>query len=665
MKKTVKDFTLDEKILLLVGKDEWHTEDLNGKLPKLKMSDGPNGLRCVIKKNNELGAMGTSSNVTAPATAMPNVSSLANTWDKELCYLAGSTIADDCIDYDVDVLLAPGVNIKRTPAGGRNFEYFSEDPLLAGELSKSYVEGVQDKGVLATVKHFCLNNREYDRVSQSSEIDERTMREIYLPAFEKALEANPAAIMCAYNPINGVFTAENKVILNDILREEMGFDGLIMSDWCAVKNMWRSIKATLDLEMPLRYKAWDEIKYGLEKGYITEEDIDERAQKVIDFIYKTQNDKKKTTFTKEERHENAVKIARESMVLLKNDGALPITSGKVAVAGRPSLGGGGSAFVKTDYVQKPLEELINEKSNGSVVASASSMGIVVHYPLCTTKLKSFYELSYKSDYAVLVMSTGMIIEGEGFDRESIKLTEKQEEIILTTAKYCKNVIVVLNSGSPIDVSNWADSVSAIVQGGFAGEGFNEALADILLGNFSPCAKLSETYPLAFEDCPAKYSGDGFVDRYCDGVYVGYRYYDTFGVPVAYPFGHGLSYAEFEYSDLKVTGKETALKVSFTVKNVSDIDANEVCQVYVKDVFASVSRPEKELKGFKKVFLKAGEEKRVEIELDDRALAFYSPILKKWHIENGDFEILVGSSSQDIRLVENLKVELDELEQYSY
>ena len=629
------------------------------------MSDGPNGLRCVIKKNNELGAMGTSTNVTAPATAMPNVSSLANTWDKELCYLAGSTIADDCIDYDIDVLLAPGVNIKRTPAGGRNFEYFSEDPLLAGELSKSYVEGVQDKGVLATVKHFCLNNREYDRVSQSSEIDERTLREIYLPAFKKALEAKPAAIMCAYNPINGVFTAENKAILNDILREEMGFDGLIMSDWCAVKNMWRSIKATLDLEMPLRYKAWDEIRYGLEKGYITEADIDARVEKVLDFIYKTQNDKKKTTFTKSERHENAVKIARESMVLLKNDGALPITSGKVAVAGMASLGGGGSAFVKTDYVQKPIHELINEIGNGKVTASVSRMGVVVHYPDCTTNIKQFYELSYNSDYAVLIMGTGQIIEGEGFDRESIKLTEKQEEIILGTAKYCKNVIVVLNSGSPIDVSNWADSVSAIVQGGFAGEAFNEAIVDILLGKFSPCAKLAETYPLSYEDCPASYSGDGFVDRYSDGVYVGYRYYDSFGVPVAYPFGHGLSYANFEYKNLKVEGKGTDYKVSFTIKNTSSVDAHEVCQLYVKDVFASVSRPEKELKGFKKVYLKAGEEKTVEITLDESAFAFYSTIYKKWHVENGDFEILVGSSSKDIRLAEKLKIELCELEQYSY
>jgi beta-glucosidase len=659
MKYDISNFTLEEKISLLCGKDNWRLETANGKVKEVFLSDGPSGLRKRVADVN------SNQIKTIPATAMPTLSTIANTWSEEMAKLDGSTIADDCIENDADVLLAPGVNIKRTPLNGRNFEYFSEDPLLSGVLGKAFIEGVQEKGIGTSLKHFLANNRELDRCFQTSEVDERTLREIYLPAFKKALEAKPAAIMCAYNPINGVFTAENKAILNDILREEMGFDGLIMSDWCAVKNMWRSIKATLDLEMPLRYKAWDEIRYGLEKGYITEADIDARAQKVIDFIYKTQNDKKKTTFTKSERHENAVKIARESMVLLKNDGALPITSGKVAVAGMACLGGGGSAFVKTDYVQKPIHELINEIGNGKVTASVSRMGVVVHYPDCTTNIKQFYELSYNSDYAVLIMGTGQIIEGEGFDRESIKLTEKQEEIILGTAKYCKNVIVVLNSGSPIDVSNWADSVSAIVQGGFAGEAFNEAIVDILLGKFSPCAKLAETYPLSLDDCPASYSGDGFVDRYSDGVYVGYRYYDSFDVDVAYPFGHGLSYANFEYKNLKVEGKGTDYKVSFTIKNTSSVDAHEVCQLYVKDVFASVSRPEKELKGFKKVYLKAGEEKTVEITLDESAFAFYSTIYKKWHVENGDFEILVGSSSKDIRLAEKLKIELCELEQYSY
>ncbi|MBQ3234767.1 MAG: glycoside hydrolase family 3 C-terminal domain-containing protein [Clostridia bacterium] len=652
MKFTAKDLTLDEKILLLVGKDGWSINDLNGKLPKVRMSDGPNGLRYISDVDNTV----------TNSTAMPNVSSLANTWNKELAYLMGETIADECVENGVEVLLAPGVNIKRTPVCGRNFEYFSEDPVLAGELAKSYVKGVQDKGVSATVKHFCLNNREYNRTSQSSEVDERTLREIYLPAFEKALEAKPWAMMCAYNPINGVYAAENRAILKDLLRGEMGYDGLMMSDWCAVRNSWRSIKATLDLEMPLRYKAYDELKYAIEKGYITEEEIDERVETILRFVYKVSETEKKVEFTKAERHANAVKIATESMVLLKNDGVLPIKSGKIAVGGSNALGGGGSAYVKTDYVEKPLEDLLNEKLEGKGVANSSAMRIQT---VESNRQSAFYKLAYDSDYAVIVVKTDGLIEGEGFDRETLKLTNTQLNVIKNTAKYCDKVIVVLSSGAPIDVSDFESDVCAIIQGGYAGECFNEALSDILTGKVSPSGKLAETYPLSLEDVPSLYEGDGFVDRYGEGVFVGYRYYDTFGVPVAYPFGHGLSYAEFIYSDLKVEkiGK-TDLKVAFKVKNASKIDAKEVCQLYVKDVFSMVSRPEKELKAFEKISLKAGEEKKVEFTLSYRDFAYYSVPLKRWYVEEGDFEIFVGSSSKDIRLKERVNVELDEEDKIS-
>ncbi len=653
MKITSKDLTIDEKIRLLVGKDGWSLNDLDGKLPSIRMSDGPNGLRYVKTDEN-----GNSS--IAYSTAMPNVSNLANTWDRELSYLMGKTIADECVEHGVDVLLAPGVNIKRMPTCGRNFEYFSEDPFLAGELSKNYVKGVQDKGVSATVKHFCLNNREYNRTSQSSEVDERTLREIYLPAFEKALEEKPWAVMCAYNPVNGIYAAENRPILKDLLREELGFDGLIMSDWCAVKSSWRSVKATLDVEMPLRYKAYDDLKQALENGLITEEEIDERVEKVLEFIYKLSGAEKKVEFSKNERHQNALEIARASMVLLKNDGTLPITSGKIVVGGSNALGGGGSAFVKTDYVEQPLEKLLTEKLNGNGVALLSDMRLQT---VESNRQSSFYKLCYDCDVAVIVVKTD--IEYEGYDRESIKLTNTQLNIIKNARKYVDKVVVVLSSGAPIDVSDFESDVSAIIQGGFAGECFNEALSDILTGKVSPCGKLAETYPVSIEDVPCLYEGDGFVDRYAEGVFVGYRYYDSYGVPVSYPFGHGLSYAEFSYDNLEITklGK-TDLKVAFTVKNVSNVDASEVCQLYVKDVFSMVSRPEKELKGFEKIFLKAGEERKVEITLDKKAFAYYSVNLKDWYVEDGTFEIMVGSSSKDIRLKGAIEITLDESEQYS-
>ncbi|MBO7215346.1 MAG: glycoside hydrolase family 3 protein, partial [Clostridia bacterium] len=567
MKITLKDLTLDEKIFLLVGKDGWRVNDLNGKLPKVRMSDGPNGLRYVkTKDDNGNVGVGLYDEGIENCTAMPNVSSLANTWNKDLAYLMGETIADDCVERDVDILLAPGVNIKRTPLCGRNFEYFSEDPHLAGELSKKYIEGLQDKGVGATLKHFCVNNREYNRPTQSSEVDERTLHEIYLPAFEKALEAKPWAVMSSYNPINGVYAAENRAILKDLLRDELGFDGLIMSDWWSVPNSWRAIKATLDLEMPLRNSAFGQIKYGLEKGYITEADIDERVEKVLALIRKVANATKKVSYTKAERHENALKIARESVVLLKNDGVLPIKSGKVAVGGSGAMGGGGSAYVKTDYVQPPLAELITANLNGNGEAKSTAMFVDT---IESNRQSLFYNLCYNSDYAVIVVKTDRNVEVEGFDRETLSLTRTQIDIIKNATKYCEKVVVVLSSGAPVDVSEFESDVSAILQGGFAGECFNEAVADIITGKVSPSGKLAETYPLSLEDVPCGFRGDGFVDMYNDGVFVGYRYYDSYGVPVAYPFGHGLSYAEFVYSDLELIKMgETDLKVKFKVKNTS-------------------------------------------------------------------------------------------------
>lgn len=661
MKNDLKNLTLDEKIELLMGKNTWETYDADGKLDTAFLADGPSGLRM-----NDVSK--PLPYPTFPATSMPTLSCLANSWDTELARLDGATIADDCIERGADVLLAPGVNIKRTPLCGRNFEYFSEDPLLAGELAKAFIEGVQSKGIGTSLKHFAANNREYNRHSQSSEVDERTLREIYLPAFEKALEAKPWTVMCSYNRINGIWASENKWLLKEILRGEFGFDGLIVSDWGATHNAWRTLKASLDLTMPTRKENRAELRGALEAGIITEAEIDERAEKVLELVRKARAAEKEVTTTKEDRHKIAVKLAQESLVLLKNeDDILPLKSDKILVDGlyrnAAVMGGGGSSFVVSDYKQRPLGDELRDRIKGAEVFSTKAVldsAESVIYP------EKIYEAAYSADTVILCMGTDRRIESEGRDRAEIRLPRTQEDIIMRTAEANKNLIVVLEAGSAIDVSPWIDKVKAVLFAGFSGEGGNEAIADVLTGRVCPSGKLSETFPLSLEDTPTKNSfGNGSYERYEEGVFVGYRYYDAKALDVAFPFGHGLSYAEFEYSDLETnkTG-DTDFEVSFTVKNLSDIDAKEICQLYVRDPFSYVSRPDKELRGFAKIELKAGESKRVTLSLNKRAFAYYSVPMKCWHVENGDFEILVGSSSRDVRLKKRIKIDLPEPEQYT-
>ena len=657
MKYDLKQFTLEEKLNLLTGKNFWQTDSANGKLPELFLSDGPHGVR--KRANGE----------TLAATAMPSLSALANSWDPELAYASGETIADECIALEADVLLAPGVNIKRTPLCGRNFEYFSEDPLLAGTLAKAYIEGVQSKGVGACLKHFAVNNRESRRTVQSSELDERTFREIYSPAFEIALQAEPWTVMCSYNLVNGVWASENEKLLRGVLRDEFGFNGLIVSDWRAVNHSARAVKASLDLRMPFDAHAYNELKQGLDEGWITEAEIDARVEKLLELVEKRVNaeKKRKSVYTKEQNHETAVRLARECVVLLKNDdGILPIRKGNVAVGsifaltdlpGRgdfsivPAIGGGGSALVRTDYKPRPLHQELAERYIGVSDAPNFQHSYFV------------FGEAYASDTVVLCVG---LSEREGYDLDTIRLSREQEELILNTAKYNENVVVVVYAGSAVDMSAWIDKVKAVVFAGFLGEGAQEAVADILSGKANPCGKLSETFPLCIEDTPTVYTqGNGSVERYTEGLLVGYRWYDTKEKDVLFPFGHGLSYSEFEYSNLQIEKKsETDYEISFNVKNVSGVDGKEISQLYVRDVLSTVERPQKELKGFAKTALKAGESKRVCISLNARSFAYYSTVLDKWHVENGTFEIYVGASSRDIRLAGKIEINLPQKEQYS-
>lgn len=652
----IKNLTLEEKLKLLCGTDAWHTSNANGKLPVLHLSDGPHGLRKIDKDGK-----------TVKATAMPNISTIANSWSKEMARLDGETIADECLENDVDVLLAPGVNIKRHPQCGRNFEYFSEDPFLAGELAKEYIEGVQSKGVGTSLKHYLANNCETDRHHVNCEIDERTLREIYLPAFEKAVKAKPYTVMCSYNVLNGVQVSENKKYLKNYLRDDFGFDGLIVSDWGAYRSAYKSIKATLDLVMPYSNRHYENALRALEKGLITMEEIDFCVQNVLNLIEKCQH-KKTSTTTKKERHDIAVKIAEEGIVLAKNNGVLPLSQGKIAVCGGYSevteIGGGGSSRVQTDYVMTPLPELLQKELGDSakinyVRASFNPNGF-------TSRVLSVYEQAYDADVTILSIGNEQAFEREDFDRQSMRLREAQESVIINTAKYAKKLVVILYSGSPIDVSAWIDKVDALICPGYAGEGVFEALSKILTGKVSPSGKFAETHPICAEDVPARIFDCTPAMRYHDGIYVGYRYYDTFGVPVAFPFGHGLSYATFEYSNLKINKLgETDYEVSYDITNVSNIDAKEVSQVYVKDVISIASRPEKELKGFSKDLIKAGETKTITVKLDFRSFAFWNVALDKWFVENGAFEILIGSSSSDIRLIGKINIKQDEDTQPSH
>ena len=645
MKISINSLTSEEKLKLLTGKNCWENEDFNGKLPSVFLSDGPSGLR---KHQADYSETDT--------TAYPTLSSIANSWSKTAAYEDGAAIADDCIEFGADVLLAPGVNIKRTPLCGRNFEYFSEDPYLAGTLAHEYIKGVQDKGIGTSLKHFAGNNREVYRLNQNSEIDNRSLHEIYLKAFQIALEAKPWTVMCSYNLLNGVYASENKKLLTDILRGEFKYDGALISDWSAVKHRARALKAGCDLEMPHTDYAYENLKKAYELRYITDEEINRSVQRILDLIEKSENakEKRKITLSKSERHNKAASLAEECFVLLKNeDNLLPIKKDAKALdffrtTDNVFIGGGGSSDVKTKFKIKSLCEALKDK-------------------LPKTKFNDFYFTSdrdFYGDYQFVCVGNEKSVESEGFDRVSLRLSDVSENLILNTAKNNPNTVVVLYTGGAVDMTPWIDKVKAVIQAGFSGEGVNEALAKVITGEISPSGKLSETYPLHIEDTPTGTNiGDGLSETYREGIYVGYRYYEKYNIQTLFPFGYGLSYAAFIYSDLKINKiSELNYKISYRITNVSETDAKEVSQIYIRDNLCSSSRPEKELKGFDKTLIKAGETKLITVNLDKDAFAYYNESLNDWYVENGRFTVLVGSSSDNIRLKGFIDIELPEYTQ---
>lgn len=651
----LKDFTVDEKIRLLAGKDFWHTEDFGGRIYCVSVADGPVGLRKVFKNSDDIGAK----QYDKPSVAYPSTQVLSQTWEPTLAYETGACIADDCIENDVDVLLAPGLNIKRDPLCGRNFEYVSEDPHLSGVFGREYVRGLQDKHVGTTLKHFCANNRELARLFMSSEVDERTLREIYLEPFRIACEAKPFAVMCAYNLVNGVRMSEHKKLYT-VLREEFGFgDRLIMSDWGAVTDHTASVKAGLDLEMPYSEHGYRRLLEDFEAGKITEEEIDICARRVLDFIELCENESKmrKVESTEKERLDAAQRVAERGIVLLKNEGVLPLRAGaEISITGKGAdrylAGAGSSGVTPIGGEPKPLYRALGEiLGEGAVHLSA--------WPGWEDNAPAAVRNAYGRDAAIVCVET---IDREGFDRESMRLPHAYEQLILDTARKNQNTVVLLYCGAPIDMSAWIDEVAAVLWVGYPGQRGAEAIASILTGRVCPSGKLTESFPMTDEDAPARQCyNDLSFSEYSDGIFVGYRYFDRMqalgradDARVRFPFGFGLSYTSFAYSDLTVTPTDAGAEVSFTIRNTGECAGAEIAEVYVREANPTVLRPEKELFGFAKVDLAPGEEKRVSVSLDRRAFSFFSTAEDAFKTNGGAFEILVGASCEDIRLTASIK-----------
>lgn len=643
MKYDLSKFTIEEKCRLLAGKDTWHTDDLDGKVYKVKVSDGPVGLR-----TPELSAGWGGK--TIPATAFPSSQVLSQTWDPTLAYRTGEIFADECIERNVDVLLAPGVNVKRLPECGRNFEYVSEDPLVSGIFGREFIKGVQDHHVGTSLKHYCANNQEYSRHTQSSEVDERTLREIYTRNFKIALEAKPWTVMSSYNKVNGVKVSQHKK-LNDMLRSELGFDGLIMSDWDAVVDHVASVKSGLDLEMPYNKKHYEDLVAAVERGEVTEAELDARCERVLWLCEKCESEKKlqKIESTVEERLAAAEQVAEEGFVLLKNNGLLPLKNGaSVAVTGDAATkniaGGGSSRVVLRGDVAKLDEELKANMPDSNVVYTEAYRG----------GLSRAVVASYGKDAAIVCVHK---IDSEGEDRFGIRLDTWQENFILEIARKNPNTIVVLYCGSVIDMSAWVDKVAAIISVGYPGERGNAALAKILSGKVNPSGKTTETYPLTAEDCLAMSCiRTQEHSIYSDGLLVGYRWYDTAKymgkeneAKVLYPFGFGLSYSTFEYSGLNITVGDDNIIVEFDVTNTSDIAGAECAQIYFREPLAPVFRPYKELCGFEKKYIEAGKTEHYTVTVPKEYLAYYSVACDSWVLDRGNYEIIVGASCEDIKL----------------
>ncbi|MCQ2472165.1 MAG: glycoside hydrolase family 3 C-terminal domain-containing protein [Clostridia bacterium] len=659
----ISKLTLEDKAKLCSGADFWHLKEVERLgLKPIMVCDGPHGLRKQNAENEKIG-IGNS----YPATCFPTAVTTACSWDRELLFRMGEALGEECIQEEVAVILGPGVNMKRSPLCGRNFEYFSEDPILAGEMGAAFINGVQSKGIGTALKHFAANSQEMNRMTGNSIVDERALREIYLTAFEIAVKkAQPAMVMNAYNQLNGTFCSENAKLQNDILRGEWGFDGAVVSDWGAVNNRVDGIKAGNDLEMPYSGGYNDKkIIDAVKSGELDEAVVDRTADRLIDIIIKAGKVQKKRYYVNE-HNRLAKEVALNSIVLLKNDeNILPITdnSKSIAVIGEmakePRYQGAGSSLVNPTKMCSAFDALTDAGLN---IKYAKGYNKKTGKKKDESLIENAVEVAKDSDIVLLFIGLTEEYESEGFDRKHMKLPDAHVELIEKIYSVNRNIVVVLSGGSPVEMS-WYSRVKGIVNTYLAGQAGALALADIITGKANPCGKLAETFPRKCRDNPTygNYADEKCKDSiYKESIFIGYRYYDKAQKKVRFPFGFGLSYTTFEYSKLKVSkkkfGKDTNVTVTFTVKNTGDVAGNEIAQVYVGKGDTAIFRAPKELKGFEKIHLEPKEKKTVTIELCNRAFSFYNTATSDWCVENGEYEIMVGSSSRDILLTAKVTAE---------
>lgn len=679
VKKLVNELTLEEKASLCSGADFWHTKAIDRlNIPAAMVSDGPHGIR---KQESLADHMGVAESIKA--IGFPTASAMACSFDRDLLHKVGDALGEECVAEDLAVLLGPGINMKRSPICGRNFEYYSEDPVVAGELGAAFVNGVQEHGVGTSLKHFAANNQEWRRMSISAEIDERTLREIYLAAFETVVKkAQPWTIMCSYNRINGVYSCENDWLLNKVLRDEWGFEGLVMTDWGAMDERVPSLKAGLDLEMPDCHGETDKlIVKAVQSGELEESVLDTAVERILTMVDKYLTARKgidpasmvhplpssvERGYDVAAHHALARTTAEQSAVLLKNEDILPLQKDKkIAFIGEfakvPRIQGGGSSHINNTWIESALD------AAGDSVSYAQGFHIDEE-TTDETLLQEAITLAKESDVAVIFAGLPDSFESEGFDRTHLNMPANQNELIARISEVQPNVVVVLHSGSPIAMP-WLDKVAGVLQMYLAGQASGGAAVNLLFGDATPCGKLAETFPLHLEDNPSYLNFPGNREKVCyqEGVFIGYRYYDKKKMDVLFPFGYGLSYTDFTYSNMKVTvnGKNAAdvdviketdeIVVSADITNTGNCDGAEIVQLYIKNPVVYEIRPEKELRDFAKVFLKAGETKTVTFTLNARAFSYYETRIHDWYAESGDYEILLASSSRDIRLQDTVSI----------
>lgn len=654
-KELINQMTLEEKASLMSGKDFWQSENIDRlKIPSMFLADGPHGIRKQAKAADHLGL-----NPSIPATCFPTAATVANSWNQELSEKMGQYLGKEAVAQKVNVLLGPGINMKRNPLAGRNFEYFSEDPFLAGKLSASMIRGIQSKGISASVKHFAANNQEERRMAIDTIVDERTLREIYLTAFEIAIkEGKTKTIMSSYNKLNGTYTNENMHLMHEILRNEWDYEGVVVTDWGGSNDRVAGLEAGNELEMPTTNGETDQdIIKAIQNGQLKEETLDKAVDRLLDLIFTTTDSIKqsKDAFDQQKHHQFAQRIAEESIVLLKNeDQILPLNQGaKVAIIGdfarEPRYQGAGSSIVNPTILESTLDCL----AESGLQSIGFEPGFNRYGKKSKRKVNQACELAKKADVVLLYIGLDEVTEAEGLDRTNMKLPQNQIDLIHALSEVNQNIVAVLSCGAAIEMP-WINKLKGLVHSYLSGQAGAKAILRVLTGEVNPSGKLAETYPLRYEDTPSyhHFPGKEVSVEYREGLFIGYRYYDTADIEVLFPFGYGLSYTTFEYSDLLVDRQG----VTFTLTNTGKVPGMEIAQLYVGCQSSKIFRPKKELKGFTKVYLKPSESKRVTISFDDKTFRYFNVKTNRWEIEEAEYQLMIGASSADIRLTGTLFVE---------